>query len=196
MDRSAEDRRRVSGGDIDRLGVELFYGFTLAGFVGGIRIFCLLWFASGAAFFVGTIGGFLFGVPKAKTELDSAKTLLAASPSRIVSDHPQYIDNTNLEEVSDWLTKIIVGLSLAQFNKIITFLSYIGDTVGKSVDPSGQYGSKVIAIGSIVIGFATGFLYYYVWTRLSLTESLRRAIERSGIPNQSSEAGGPDKFVT
>src|SRR5690242_20291768 len=66
-------------------GIELFYGFTLAGFVGGIRIFCLLWFASGAAFFVGTIGGFLFGVPKAKTELDSAKTFLAASPSRVVS---------------------------------------------------------------------------------------------------------------
>src|SRR5262245_48442622 len=45
--------------------IELIYGLTAeAALVPGLRTFTLLWFASGAAFFVGTVGGFLFGVPK------------------------------------------------------------------------------------------------------------------------------------
>src|SRR4051812_47035222 len=49
----------------------------------------------------GVILGFLFGIPR--TDKKESPT----EEERIL-----YIDNTNLEEISDWLTKIIVGLSL------------------------------------------------------------------------------------
>jgi hypothetical protein len=151
--------------------LELIYGVTSQGLeggfghglVGGLRVFCLLWFASGAAFFIGTIGGLLFGVPKTRVAPSGAETL---SADRLLSEASgdegsrHLYDNTNLDEVSDWLTKIIIGIGLAQFSQVINFLDQIGDRVGKSVDPSGQYGGYVVALGSIIIGFATGFLRY------------------------------------
>jgi hypothetical protein len=114
-------------------GVELVYGLVSQGLIGGVRVFCLLWFASGAAFFVGTIAGFLFGVPKARTV--SSRTLLGSPDALATNSDPQtnrddYKDNTNLEEVSDWLTKIIVGLGLAQFNNILEFLGTLGTKIG------------------------------------------------------------------
>jgi hypothetical protein len=184
---------------------ELLYGLTLRGFVGGLRVFCILWFASGAAFFVGTIGGFLFGVPKARTEPGGAErsaskrgTYTEPSVAENSSNAPTpsealiqdlYRDNTNLEEVSDWLTKIIIGIGLVEFNQITTLLGQIGDRVGTAVDPTGYYGGKVIAVGSIVIGFATGFLYYYVWARLILRRSLITVLERERLGTSKTSAG-------
>jgi hypothetical protein len=157
---------------------ELVYGLSSAGLIGGVRIFCLLWFASGAAFFVGTIAGFLFGVPKARlrvrngpVESGPLNSVSSEDPNEHTADD-KYRDNTNLEEVSDWLTKIIVGLGLVEFNNIITFLGDLGDKIGVAIDPSGNFGGNVIGIGSLVIGFATGFLHYYVWARMILRRSL------------------------
>src|SRR5436305_527583 len=61
----------------------------------GIANFCVLWFVSGAAFFVGTISGVLFGLPRA--QIESARSLEDGNSSR-------YRPNTNFEDVSDWLT--------------------------------------------------------------------------------------------
>ena len=49
--------------------IEFLYGCMAESDVkSSLRTFCLLWFASGAAFFAGTIGGFLFGVPKVESK--------------------------------------------------------------------------------------------------------------------------------
>lgn len=176
--------------------IEFLYGVTVQGLVGGIRVFCLLWFASGGAFFVGTIVGFLFGVPKAKvfqndfmvnnhlTEknirtadaaLTSSVPSDARNPGQTLAADQLYRDNSNLEEVSDWLTKIIIGIGLAQFSQIVSILEDVGDKVGLAIDPTAQYGGKVIAVGSIIVGFATGFLHYYVWARMILLRNFLKA---------------------
>jgi hypothetical protein len=163
--------------------VELVYGIASQGIVDGIRVFCLLWFASGAAFFIGTIAGFLFGIPRANAESTRLNDLtVPAKPlpqDSMTLRASGYMDNTNLEQVSDWLTKIIVGIGLVQFDKIIEFLSRVGTKVGNAVDPTHSYGGDVIAVGSIVVGFATGFLYYYIWARVILRRSLLRTLELS-----------------
>ena len=72
--------------------IELVYGFSAETlFRSGVRTFCILWFASGAAFYAGTIGGFLFGVPKAVSNP-------ATTPSPSIAS--RYKINTNLEEIS------------------------------------------------------------------------------------------------
>jgi hypothetical protein len=53
---------------------------------------------AGAAAVIGGVAGFLFGIP-----LTSKQRAAGANDS-------QYEPNTNLEQASDWLTKIIVGL--------------------------------------------------------------------------------------
>ncbi len=100
----------------------------------GVSVFCILWFASGAAFFIGTIMGFIFGFPKARTKGMSASG---------------YGDNTNLEEVSDWLTKIIVGIGISQFTKLVALISTFGETVARSMTPTNIDGSKSIAIARL-----------------------------------------------
>jgi hypothetical protein len=88
------------GAVVGAWGVELAFGITAEPDLrSGLRTFCLLWFASGAAFFVGTIGGFLFGVPKALSNPANTPN----SPTESL-----YKINTNLEEISDWLTKMIL----------------------------------------------------------------------------------------
>src|SRR6202043_965823 len=66
---------------------------------------------AGSAYFTGGIVGFLFGIPR---------TVQGSAPSEKAS---QYKTNTNLEQVSDWLTKIIVGIGLVQIGHIVPALS-------------------------------------------------------------------------
>jgi hypothetical protein len=154
--------------------VQFLYGLsTQPTILGAVRVFSLLWFASGAAFFVGTIGGFLFGVPKVRTislePVGQHDTPPRPPPPDEIS---VYRDNTNLEEVSDWLTKIIIGIGLAQFREIGSAVLTIGDRIGSAIDQHGDLGGNVIAIASLIMGFFTGFLYYYVWARMTLRRSL------------------------
>jgi len=92
----------------------------------------------------GAIIGFLFGIPHAATaEAEGIR------PS------------TNLEQVSDWLTKIIIGVGLVEISKIQARLAKLGDLVNTAV------GGSVVAPQFVVVIFAVlGFLSAYIWTRL------------------------------
>lgn len=153
--------------------LELVYGLACDSSIGGLRIFCILWFASGAAFFLGTIAGFLFGIPKARSQASALATNPLPAPGRSELEAAAYRDNTNLEEVSDWLTKIIIGLGLVEFRQIASGVSAAGIAVGHSIDPLHKFGGTSIATTSMIIGFATGFLYYYLWARVYLMQRLR-----------------------
>lgn len=64
-----------------------------------------------ASFLAGGLVGFLFGIPR------------AVQGSTAPSGATQYQANTNLEQVSDWLTKIIVGVGLVQIGRVIPGLT-------------------------------------------------------------------------
>ncbi|QPF86358.1 hypothetical protein IC762_08775 [Bradyrhizobium genosp. L] len=153
--------------------VEAVYGMMAeADYRTGIRTFCLLWFASAAAFFAGTISGFLFSIPKAVLNAAGGTT-------------HRYRPNTNLEDVSDWLTKIILGLSLVHIDKIINLLSSVGDQVGAAMGQA--QGAKAIAISAMIYGAVCGFLAAYIWTR-----GLRRDFERDEGPPVNDQAPPAD----
>ena len=138
-------------------GVEFAYGIVAEPDLrSGLRTFCLLWFASAAAFFAGTSGGFLFGVPKAIS--NPANT--PSAPTGL------YKVNTNLEEISDWLTKIILGLGLVNLDKVIAFINSVGEEVATAIGQA--KGAKAIAISAMIYGFVCGFIVVYIWTRTNL----------------------------
>src|SRR4051794_22120465 len=60
-------------------------------------------FLAGASTLCGSILGFLFGVPKREVEPKQSN----AEP-KLHDGEKTYQPNTNLEQISDWLTKIIV----------------------------------------------------------------------------------------
>lgn len=66
------------------------------------RIFSMFLLVGIAAWLAGGVLGFLFGVPRFQSSPGGGAAGLASS----------FIPNTNLEQVSDWLTKIIIGATL------------------------------------------------------------------------------------
>lgn len=130
---------------------------------------------AGACLSAGTLFGFLFGIPRS-LQSESGQ-VVQDNPARPIdganSDGPKYRANTNLEQISDWLTKILVGVGLTQLNNVPSLFQRGGELLGPSLAP-GSTGT--VLVGSIVVYFSIiGFLGGYLWTRLFLGSALVRA---------------------
>jgi MFS family permease len=82
--------------------------------------------SAGAAWLTGAFLGFLFGIPHTRQAQVESSSSTSGGTHEAVSQSQQgspYEPNTSLEQISDWLTKIIVGVSLTQLNNIPIKLS-------------------------------------------------------------------------
>lgn len=120
---------------------------------------CLI--VAGAAFFVGVLAGFVFGIPRT-LQLDTARSASEPDP------RGTYGANTNLEQISDWLTKILVGAGLVQLGALQGRLAEIGDTTAAAMG-SAAAGNSVVAQCIVLYFGICGFLLGYLWTRIYLT---------------------------
>jgi hypothetical protein len=110
--------------------------------------------------FCGFVIGFLFGIPK--TRQDSAVTnaeAAVASPTRVVP-------NTNLEQISDWLTKVLVGVGLTQIEKIGDGLWRFAASFRTAL--GAPEAAEPFVVGLVLYFVVCGFLTGYFWTRLFL----------------------------
>ncbi|HEY0744827.1 MAG TPA: pYEATS domain-containing protein [Chryseosolibacter sp.] len=100
----------------------------------------------------GAVVGFVFGIPKSKNSGDL-----------------EYADNSNLEEVSDWITKLILGLTLVELGNIPahvhTTASAINSTASKLCGHSDFY---VLFSASLIFYIVAGIGVGYLWTRINL----------------------------
>ncbi len=125
----------------------------------------------------GMMIGFLFGIPTvvqgdSQGPPASGEPLAEEDDSSQPSRYRQKV-NTNLEDISDWLTKILVGAGLVQLSKIAEFLNGLGYTIGRSL--GNDEVAHAIAIAMIVLFTVMGFLYGFLLTRLYLQGALARA---------------------
>jgi hypothetical protein len=75
-----------------------------------------------------------------------------------------------LEQVSDWLTKIIIGVTLTQLGRIAPALSKFADSIKAplgGLSSSGDFG-----LGLAISYAALGFFYLYLWSRSLLAREL------------------------
>jgi hypothetical protein len=75
--------------------------------------------------------------------------------------------NTNLEQISDWLTKILVGVGLVQLPEIWSGVTAITESVGLAMLP--EEGAQVEAGALLLYALGNGFLGAYFLTRTTLT---------------------------
>lgn len=141
----------------------------------------LLW--SGAWFAVGSFIGFIFGIPRSLSSdtartgaplpdtdrLDTASGLQAASTAR----GPSTAVNTNLEQISDWLTKIIVGVSLVNSEQIGDVMLRAARTMANSL--GGGSARESLALAILVYFGVIGLLGGYLLTRLFLQRAFDTA---------------------
>jgi hypothetical protein len=110
-------------------------------------------FAAGAT---GSFGGFLFGVPRAPRGGDGTGGT--------------YQRNTNLEQVSDWLTKIIVGVGLIQVREIGDAIFSLGERVGSALGTGSEPNNSgtIFAISLMAVTAIISFQLTYMWTTIRL----------------------------
>ncbi|WP_371498521.1 hypothetical protein OG871_21025 [Kitasatospora sp. NBC_00374] len=116
----------------------------------------------------GGLLGFLFGVPKLLT------SGAAAHPEdRAATSTASYAPNTNLEQVSDWLTKILLGAGLTQIGTVPQRLRELGRALAPVVGggPGAAGFAAALGVYFSVVGFLTGWLL----TRLLLARALSAA---------------------
>lgn len=107
----------------------------------------------------GWLLGFLFALPRSRTVAEASEQ---SSNPTIATIRP----NTNLEEVSDWLTKIIVAVTLVQLGKIPSAAEKLFVTVG---DALGGRPSDTVFAGSLIVACAiAGFVLGWMVTRIFL----------------------------
>lgn len=122
---------------------------------------------SGASAFIGGALGFLFGIPRTLQQEDEKPS------TKQNSQGTEYRANTNLEQISDWLTKILVGVSLTQIPSIHTGLMSLTAFIAKGL--GSQTHGQVFALALLSYSAVLGFLFGYLWTRLFLASALREA---------------------
>jgi hypothetical protein len=113
------------------------------------------------AFLGGGLVGFLFGIPR------SAATAGQGTPTG------EYQANSNLVEVSDWLTKIIVGVGLVQIGRVVPALTRLAASMKAPL--GGQPSSGAFGIALVVANVLLGFLFFYLWARSLLARNLELA---------------------
>jgi tetratricopeptide (TPR) repeat protein len=158
-----------------------------------LRVLSILLFLLFASAVAGGFLGFLFGIPRQLRQSNAPTSQLAVATgpgsSGNSTDYSQigsggadkalearaaaatnrlYRNNTNLEEISDWITKIIVGISLVQATTIYEHVSAAADRF-KSSAMADAVGADVVFVLVLVAGATAGFLFFYLETRTRIT---------------------------
>jgi hypothetical protein len=166
------------------LGIAMFAGFlviilcalsssTVQQFLRLTSIGLLL---AGAFGLLGGLIGFLFGIPRSLQAPEGVPPGPAAPGSAAGSAREPaitYHPNTNLEQISDWLTKILVGVGLTQLTALPRYLKVLAAYLAPGFGPIEH--PELLAIAIALYFSISGFLFGYLWTRLFLGGALREA---------------------
>ena len=157
-------------------------GMWLAGLIIGVPALALLGFAgycatlgssavlsalgvglgvAAAATAVGAFLGFLFGIPR------TLQGNTTPGPDEIADYRP----NTNLEQISDWLTKILVGVGLVELGRAGVPARNLIASIGAAV--GGTDAARVTAAVLLVVFVVWGFVASYLLTRLRAAGAFR-----------------------
>ncbi|HEY3797337.1 MAG TPA: hypothetical protein VGL58_03215 [Caulobacteraceae bacterium] len=124
----------------------------------------------------GALLGFLFGLPKVAPTPNAGAapatpTLVGPASLTPPGSGPLLSSNTNLEEVSDWLTKVVVGASLTQIGNLNTLLTAFSATIA-AADKGGNPLAPFCASLTLCAGVILGFLGMYLESRIVLSRIL------------------------
>jgi CheY-like chemotaxis protein len=139
-----------------------------------VALACALGFLS-----VGVLMGFLFGIPKVFQGPGEAASPEAANGSKPLEERGtgyRMQVNTNLEQISDWLTKIIVGVGLVELKQIPDSLLRLAAFIQPGLGVGEE--ARVMALAIILYASLVGFFLGYLVTRTYIAGIFRRADEQ------------------
>jgi hypothetical protein len=136
---------------------------------GFLRCLSLSLLSAAAAFVAGSLLGFIFGIPRPQFESEKPDE---ASSTASGETGKGLLPNTNLVQISDWLTKMLVGVGLVELSQIRDHFVAITQSLGAGLGTAGV----VPFVAALLIFFSVlGFLTGYLTTRLVLTPVMASA---------------------
>ncbi|UCD65053.1 MAG: hypothetical protein JSW34_06380 [Candidatus Zixiibacteriota bacterium] len=137
-----------------------------------------------ACWLVGMLLGFLFGIPRrpgSESNQNEGQGGSTANREGKTKPHGFSHVNSNLEKVSDWLTSIIIGLSLVELRDIpggVDQLSrHIASGFGNGTGGPVSFATSLI-IYFLVLGFCSGYLLTRVYLSIAFKD-----VDCSADPN-------------
>ena len=155
------------------------------------RIFGVGMLVAGAALLSGFLLGFIFAIPRvgAKRKKASSSQAEEADDPNSGAQRGSVLYNGNLVEISDWLTKIIVGVGLVELHAIPGKLGEWSYYLASGLLPASCTGSAACAESltsgqaaglAILLFYSTlGFLRGYVWTMIYFQGDLERKLKEA-----------------
>lgn len=116
---------------------------------------------------VGAFVGLLFGIPRMRQ-----RSLAGGDEGKDAGAKYQPEINNNLIEVSDWLTKIIVGVGLVQLTSLPAKMKLVAQPLALCL---GERCGLAVAVGVIVYFTAAGFLAGYINARTFVAVMFRKS---------------------
>lgn len=177
--------------------------------VGGVLLIGL------GAGLAGAVLGFIFGIPRPLSAPEAPPALAGgAAPPPGVDPHQAreaWKLSTNLTDISDWLTKAIVGVGLVEAKTALSQLAVVAAVAADWLF-SKRHGSPALLMAVIIGGGVFGFLYAYLYTELIVSrliaavagvlgatpgarQTLRRLPLTQAIAPRISRAGPPETDV-
>ena len=209
---TATDKDRTSSIALQRLGVAMtvgavaivIYALQVNSFLNFARVSMVGLLVGGAALMTGGLLGFLFGIPHASGVSEPAGqpsasqgTQQATLPTQGVQPAPAPAQgasirpNTNLEQISDWLTKILVGVGLTQITVIPDNIGQLATYIAKGF--SGTTGPETFSLAVMIYFAVIGFLFGFLWTRLNLGHAMAEADMRAILNRAVAQATNTTK---
>jgi hypothetical protein len=186
-------RREEAGGVSGTFRVFLFLGLpAVAALViyayalseDGSEVLAIGLLTAASAFAVGALLGFLFGIPRSVAATAAASSVaVSGSDDKVaaatetdgsgtgVAAAQHFTTNTNLEQISDWLTKILVGVGLVQIHQVSGAVEDLSRGLAPGLGPQGSSVAVALLVAFSVVGFISGYLY----TRLRLQRDFENA---------------------
>lgn len=145
----------------------------------GVGLTAFLLFAAAAA--VGAGLGFLFGLPRARfTEADGGGTQRSTGGEHALGGtsagatrSSQYLTNSNLIKVSDWLTTIIIGVGLVNVARLGPAAGDFSEALQAPLGGAPYAGT--IGITVIIIALLASVILCYLWTSIRVRELLEES---------------------
>jgi len=117
-----------------------------------------------AAYLSGCFTGFLFGIPR----------VVSSGQLRHEKGTSVYAPSSNLAEVSDWLTKLLLGAGLVQLTRLGAPIGRLIDNVASGMHPAeaAKVTAGAILIGYAVIGLLEGYIVTIVWYQRKIASKI------------------------
>jgi len=127
-----------------------------------------------AAALIGGVVGFVFAVPRSRRGQNDVQ------PTQKDELHSSdYTANTNLEQISDWLTKILVGAGLVELKDLPGYLNNVAASLAPAIGD--EVSARPVVVCLLGCFGAWGFSFAYLLTRLWLPKALKRAEHEDAV---------------